>query len=516
MQSKGVFLSTSPFLLVHYSTEFNSEFSSIFINQPPKITSLLGFFDDYAFGISHGAYAFSRENNHFVKKEEYLEKYKDIPVFVIGSGPSLDSDISFIQQNQDKAIIIPCGTAADSLFHTGIKPDFFANTERIPETCDVLDSIPDPLFFEDVTLICSEVCHPLVQNRFKKAVVFGIKTEPFFSYIQKMKEEILRNIQDISNMNPLAGNMGVSSAATLGFRKIYLFGMDNGIKIENTQIHSNFASLYKKRGAPEVSEFRYECEGNFGNKCKTNLRYLQAVSNIRNVIVSNATLDPNNPLSVHNCSDGALIPNTNSVHSQELKDEFSRLPIIRKKEICDYIYEVKCKPIHIDYEELESLLKKKEFFTVIDSVISDLSNMNKLNNRNDWLKALSEIGSSLNMELNPTEFFHKEMVAPSLQSMFILIINAMYLCKDFESCRNISQRFVNMSMDFLEECKDIFSHLPDYVMGDHRKYYADNKVGRDMPSISAPSMPPVRKLIRAEYKDPITKFARNDKIQKDT
>lgn len=507
MQSKGVFLSTSPFLLVHYSTEFNSEFSSIFINQTPKITSLLGFFDDYAFGISHGAYAFSRENNHFVKKEEYLEKYKDIPVFVIGSGPSLDGDISFIQQNQDKAIIIACGTAADSLFHTGIKPDFFANTERIPETCDVLDSIPDPHFFEDVTLICSEVCHPLVQNRFKKAVVFGKKNEPFFPYIQKMKEESLRNIQDISNMNPLAGNMGVSSAATLGFRKIYLFGLDNGIKVENNQIHSNFASLYQKRGAPEVAGFIYECEGNFGNKCKTNLRYLQAINNIKNVIDSIAESD-DEKLYVFNCSDGALIPHASPVHSNELQEEFCRLPSISKKEICNYIYEVKCKPVHIHFNEIEALLKKNEFIDVVDSVINELANMNKVNSRNDWLKILSNISSNLNRTQNPTEIFHKEMIMPSLQSMFILIINAMYLRKDFEYCRDISQRFVNMSMDFLEECKDIFNYLPDYVMGDHRKYYSDNKVGKDMPSISAPPMPPVRKLIRTEYKDSITEFTK--------
>lgn len=331
-----------------------------------------------------------------------------------------------------------------------------------------------------------------------------------------MLPEYLENVQDISNMNPLVGNMGVASAGTLGFRKIYLFGMDNGIKVENTQIHSNFASLYQKRGAPEVAGFYYECEGNFGNKCKTNLRYLQAIYNIVNFIDSIAAVEPNNQLSVFNCSDGALIPKTNSIRSQKLEDEFRKLPIIRKKEICNYIYEVKCKKVHIDYDKLESLLKKKEFITVIDSVIEELSSLKQADNRNDWLKTLSKISSDQNKSVNPTEKFHKEMVAPSLQSMFILIVNAMYLFKDFENCKSISQHLVNMTMDFLEECKYIFNYLPDYVMGDHRKYYNDNKVGRDMPSISAPPMPPVRKLIRAEYKDPIKEFTKKDKIQKDS
>ena len=505
MNDKGAFLSTSPFLLVHYESKFNTDFSKILNTQTPRITSFLGFFDDYAFGISHAAYAFSRKNNHFVKKGVSIEQYKDIPVFVIGSGPSLDNDISFIQQYQNRAIIIACGTAADSLFHTGIKPDFFANTERIPETCDVLDSIPDPHFFDDVTLICSEVCHPQVQKRFLKAVVFGKKNEPFFPYIQNMFPERLDKIQDISNMNPLAGNMGVSSAVTLGFRKIYLFGMDNGIKVENTQIHSNFASLYQKRGAPEEAGFKYECEGNFGHKCKTNLKYLQAIYNVESVINSIAIEDK---LYVYNCSDGALIQNTVSIQSQQLKDEFSQLPVIRKKEICDYIYDVKCQHIHIENKEIESLLKKNSFTDLVDSVIKKLSHIKTFNNRNDWIKSLSEISYDLNHYKNSVERFHKRMIETSLQSMFILIVNAMYLCKDFEKCKSISIHFVNLSTDFLEESKDIFNYLPDYVMGEHRKYYSNNKVGRDMPSISAPPMPHVRKLIRAEYKDPITAFTK--------
>ena len=506
MQSKGVFLTTSPFLLLHYSNEFNTEFSRIFNYQTPGITSLLGFFDDYAFGISHGAFAFSQGNNHFSRKEVSLEKYKDIPVFVIGSGASLDTDIHFIQRFQDKAVIIACGTAVDALFHTGIKPDFWANTERVPEMYELIESIPDPHFFEDITLISSEVCHPLVQKKFLKAIFFGKNNEPFFPYIQKSLPKKLENIQESSYMNPLVGNMGISSAATLGFRKLYLFGMDNGLKVDDTQVHSKFASLFQNKGVNEENVFNYVCEGNFGHKCKTNLKYLQAIDNIKNVIDSISEAEDKQHISVYNCSDGALIPHTISVHSQELQEEFCRLPSISKKEICNYIYEVKCKKVHIDYDEMKALLKNNEFIDVIDSVIRELSNINKFNNRKDWLKTLSNISSSLNQAHSPTETFHKEMIAPSLQSMFILIINAMYLCKDFKCCKDISQHLVNMSMDFLEECKDIFDYLPDYIMGEHRKYYANNKVGRDMPSISAPPMPPVGKLIRTEYKDPMTEF----------
>ena len=71
---------------------------------------------------------------NFVLRHQTLDKkYAKLPVFVIGSGPSLDNDIPFIRKNQDKAIVVACGTAIDTLYHAGIKPDFYACTERTPE-----------------------------------------------------------------------------------------------------------------------------------------------------------------------------------------------------------------------------------------------------------------------------------------------------------------------------------------------------------------------------------------------
>lgn len=503
MNDKGVFLSTSPFILVHYSSEFNSQFVRVFKDKTPEFSSLLGFFDDYMFGISHGFYSFFKNNNHFIKKNISFEKYKDVPVFVIGSGPSLDKDISFIQKYQDKAIIIACGSASDSLFHTGIKSDFFANTERLSEIADLVDSIPDSNYWKDVILLCSEVCHPFVQQRFQKSIVFGKENEPFFSYLNKVVEEI-KEIRGISNINPLVGNMGVSSATTLGFRNIYLFGLDNGIKVGATNKHSKFATIYQNRGAEEDDGFDFECEGNFGDKCRVNLLYLRSITNISNAIAS--VIVNGEDIKVYNCSDGALVPNTISIRSEELNDEFDRLQIINKKEICDYIYENLGKEIHLNYEKIETLLKKDEFSITVDSVINSLLSLHNFHNRLDVIKGLSKISSELNQDDTPEHCFHKDIVLPSVQSMFILIINAMYISIDYGKCESIVQHFVDMTIDFLKECKYIYSYLPDYVMGEHRKYYKNNKVGKDMPSILSPNMPPIYKLIRKTYDDPLSSF----------
>lgn len=44
--------------------------------------------------------------------------------------------------------------------------------------------------------------------------------------------------------------------------------------------------------------------------------------------------------------------------------------------------------------------------------------------------------------------------------------------------------------------------MPDFVIGEHRKFYPDGKVGIDYPLCKAPVLPPEFHLRRAEYDDP--------------
>ncbi len=54
----------------------------------------------------------------------YINRYKNKPVFIISAGPSLDKNIMELKKVGKKGIIISVGTILDKLMKAGIRPDF--------------------------------------------------------------------------------------------------------------------------------------------------------------------------------------------------------------------------------------------------------------------------------------------------------------------------------------------------------------------------------------------------------
>ena len=109
----GAFLVSGIQIFKHYSSEAITRTEKKINAVYPHLFSP-GFFDDAIFGMCHTCNMLTRKN-HFVVKSLKNTEFETFPVFIVGSGPSLDRSISFLRRFQDKAIIIACGTAIDSL-----------------------------------------------------------------------------------------------------------------------------------------------------------------------------------------------------------------------------------------------------------------------------------------------------------------------------------------------------------------------------------------------------------------
>ncbi|SFS46070.1 Uncharacterized conserved protein [Succinivibrio dextrinosolvens] len=485
IKKRGCYLSCSLLSVIHYKNEFINEFSRLLQTKYEFIPNLLGFYDDYLFGVSHCCYALS-SGKHFVISSPSIEEYAEYPVFLIGSGPSLDKDIQFIKQHENKAIVIACGTSIDSLYHTGINPDFFANTERISEIATLLNSLPDKNFLDDVMLLCSDVCHPIVQDIFSKTLFFGKINEPFFNYLRLIEDEF-KEVQPISYMNPLVGNMGVAASLFLGFNNLYLFGFDNGKKCGTDSIHSKYASFFKKNESIEKRDSYKLVDivpGNFGGECLTNSYYRMSMESISNIIEQFNNEDRR--IQVVNCSDGSLIENTTPINSRELDNLFQNKTVLDKKKIRDFLFEKKSRTINFPRDRIKRILSYEEFSNLCSIVITKLEQLLPIETRQELYIRISELSLFLNTSSNPNEKFCKEMIESSLQSMFIEIFNASVLKKNFSDCLSVCRLTISLSIDFVRECEELYVHLPDYILGDHRKYFKDGKVGRDMPHCKAP------------------------------
>lgn len=504
----GIFLSGTELAFLHIKNKDNLEIAKNISANYKFIHTCLGFFDDHLFASSHAIQALCNKKS-FVRKTKLDKKYEQYPVFVIGSGPSLDHDIPFIKKYQDKAIIIACGTAIDVLYHVGIKPDFYANTERIPQIKQALSVIQDLSFFDDIILLCGDVCHPDTINYFKHTAIFAKPDEPTFSYLTQFFEK-LNQVQQIQFTNPIVGNMGVSGAVHLGFKKLYLFGIDNGKKLGTDSIHSQYATLYKKRGTSENSpaySTENVVEGNFGGECLTGHYFEVSNKYIAETLINNQLINTSGII-CHNCSDGAKISNTVPTHSEDLRDLFEQLPDINKKEFLSYMSKEKTKSFDISKDQINKLFDCNKFKDLCEDIKSIL--LKEKSSRIDCVFAMQDISEKLyNMTFEKENIYISECLRGSLQSFFITLCRVTYAFADEKKCLDEYYKVANIICDFLTEAPLLFAHMPDYIMGEHRKYYPDGKLGKDMPHCEAPAFPNELNFLTKEYDDPVKKFEKH-------
>lgn len=495
----GRFLSSSWLGIVHYASPEIKAIADVAMRDLDSVHAAMGFFDDHLFGASHACHALLDKKNFVLRHQTLDKKYSKLPVFVIGSGPSLDNDIPFIRKNQDKAIIVACGTAIDTLYHAGIKPDFYACTERTPEIREALGVIPDEHFLDDVILLTGDVIHPYTTALFKHTAIFGKIDEPFYKYALATIKET-RKVGFVQLMNPLVGNMGVSGALFLGFKNIYMFGLDNGKKIDSSAMHSKYTTLYNEHGCSDQGgsyTTKQQGKGNFGGLVETGYFFALSARNMGYVIRN--LEEERGKLNCINCSDGLYVENTTPMHSYDL--DFKKFKNIDKEDFHKYINEVKTSPVKVTRKELEEIFNPEVFKEIVNKVIEKLKARPKT--RLETILMMQDISEFLcGIELQPQLYFYGSSLQGSLQTYFIVASRVLYNSSDEKQCLEQCFKMFEVISEFLEEAQTIFKHMPDFVIGEHRKFYPDGKVGIDYPLCKAPVLPPEFHLRRAEYDDP--------------
>lgn len=503
----GIFLSGSWFSYIHYINDLTKRTWKEIKVHFDQIHEAIGFFDDHLFATSQGL-ELIKNKCKFVLNKQLKKEYKTLPVFVIGAGPSLDHDIPFLRKYQDKAIVIACGTAIDSLYHAGIKPDFYVNLERTYNIGDsTLGVIPDQKFLQDIIIVASDTCHRNTLKYFKDSAIFAKNDEPFFPYLTSYYPD-LENVQEIKLSNPVVGNAGLASAIYFGFENIYLFGIDNGKKIGTNRMHSSFTSLYENRGVVDTAD-SYQIEkvmpGNFGGQCESSFFFAMSGHNIGFLLQMEK--QNNGKLTCRNCSDGIFMENTIPTHSEDLVKEFDVRSIIDKQKFAEYVKNEKTSELSFSIKELDSLFDSKRFNEYVSNIKKLMENMP--DNRVDYVKKMVEVSEYISDLITYREsFYYGSVLNGSIQNLFILVSRALYHCEDELQCISAANRILNLVKDFLLESKALFAHLPDYVMWDHKKYFSDGKVGKDTSYGKAPAFPEKLEIIRKKFDDPLKIFVK--------
>lgn len=318
--SIGLYNMTTSFLFEHTLSNENKLFRDTFIKESGYIGSYLGFFDDEQISFAHSINCINNNVPVFLPKSQ--QKNETLPpVFLIGNGPSLDGMVDLIKSYQDHVILISCGTSLSSLESLGITPDFHIEMERNYSNAQILSMSNSTEYLKSITLLCLNTVSPALRDLFKESYI-ALKPNDIGAAIYK--EHISDDIYfELPLCNPTVTNCGLAYAVTMGFKDIYLLGVDFGMKSkkQHHSKHSFWSNFFKEEQKNNLttildnsySKNQYEIPANFGGTVKTQFDLDSSRKNIELLI---SRFDDRR---YYNPNDGALIKGTKTITKESIK-----------------------------------------------------------------------------------------------------------------------------------------------------------------------------------------------------
>ena len=255
----------------------------------------LGYFEDEAI-MTRNAVANIGRGDARILSQYYPAREE--PLFIVGSGPSLENDLEFLRSHRDRAVICSIGTSLRPLLAKDIRPDIHVEVENTANTADALAASSRGFDLYDIRLLASVTVHPRVVAAFDQATLF---------FCERVSATTLLGggLEPVSPSGPTVANASLSAALRLGFREIYLFGVDMGTK-QKGKYHAA-DTLYAIGELAEKAAPMHDVPGNLGGDVSgiTGFLAMPVFNWSRHML--EGVLAANPSVTVYNCSDGARI-----------------------------------------------------------------------------------------------------------------------------------------------------------------------------------------------------------------
>jgi hypothetical protein len=413
-----------------------------------------GFFDDNLIALSHTIANIERSVPFLQKNKVVSSKYQRMPVFVIGNGPSLDGAIETIKENQGKAILVACGSAISALHKIGVKPDIYVATERTKIVYDFLVNLNDPEYIRDILFLSTDVIHPDCATLFDKSVLMFKLNEPGLTVYKNNFPE-LTHYAAVGGVNPMVGNIGVSAPIYLGFKNIYLFGLDNGFK-DKGHHHSKHSSYYNnEENADALGEMMYggsqwQREGNFGGVVTSNIMFDTSRRVMEQVLAANIDVK------CFNCSNGAKIEKTRPLPSSEIMLSNR----IDKANLIDEIVGL-CSEIPLSKIDFEPLLGIDSFNYFIDKMATEWQQ--EFSSRNEINQLMLRNFSYLS-RISATRQQHiAQVMIGSMNYVFTILSSILYSFENEEKTLALMKPAIDLWLEFLSKAREMYPRAFDSV-----------------------------------------------------
>lgn len=429
-----------------------------------------GFFDDALMGVAHGVKSLSKSKLARVIRDD-LDKpkslpnwMKDIPVFILGNGPSLDNSIELIREVKDKALFICCGTTINTLSRLGIKPDMHVDVERMIHTAQKFEFL-DAEYLEDILALSVDVMHPDFFKYFKRSGM-GMKPGEAITSLILSKARAAGDTTDYVQMNhsgPIVANLALSFVHLFGFKNVYFAGVDNGFK-DMTVHHSKHSGYYGEDGKETgfqtfVEEKLVVRPGNFGGEVYTTS--IMDSSRVQLELMLKQ-LHQERSFSCFNLSDGAKIEGSILVQPE---DAMIFDPDINKQKVLDVLFETffDDAPEQVLTMNTRDLISKNEF----DEIAAFLQQ-----GWDDKVRTREDVCDLLWRQYR-TLFLLKTTVHSHLYDIFVgsftysafAIVKSIYAYQEEEKAVIQSKKLFDIWCDFLREMPEMADDVSQFIDG---------------------------------------------------
>lgn len=267
--------------------------------------SVWGHYDDEIRQLNNALHAFHIGIKAIPAKQSIQS---ELPVLIVGSGPSLDERIEDIRAVRDQVIIVSAGTGLRVLIENEIYPDFHVELESDYLNYRVISSYDHEKLKAVRIIAASQIC-PLIWELFGERRLY-FKAENPIGHLFGSRETL------IAGGAPTCTNAAIALCSQLGLSNLFLFGTDYGFK--DHQHHHSKSSVYVesadetigdelKKSAHKtfVKDRTFQIPGVNGSVVHTTQIYFTSKRSTESLIAFSTRNQPN--VHFYNCADGAEI-----------------------------------------------------------------------------------------------------------------------------------------------------------------------------------------------------------------
>ncbi|MEC8081431.1 MAG: 6-hydroxymethylpterin diphosphokinase MptE-like protein [Pseudomonadota bacterium] len=459
LEENGFFLAPETYLFRGYKSPALEESFEEFRLSYPRQAMGWGFFDDALIGVAQGLKALPNMDLCLFDLNKKLPRWQqDIPVFILGNGPSLDNGIELLKEVRDKVIVISCGSTINTLRKVGIKPDFHVDVERMKQTVDKLT------FFEEGELsgivgLTVDVMHPDFYQYFDRTMTGGKPGEAIVTLIGTALASESKSYMQMNHSAPFVANLALSYCDYFGFKNLYFLGVDNGY-LSHENHHSKHSGYYKDGKENGFQSFALEktipVPGNFGGTVySTNYMHmsrvqLEALLNRMHKVKR---------LNCYNLSNGAKIDGAEPLAIEDVMifdEPFNKEVLIKT------LYETfTCKPP----ESLlglapETALKVNEF---METALMLKSGWKNLESREQVVQLLWQYHRTLYLMKATKARYLYDLLKGSFTSSAFLILSVLYQIENENVALEKAKEVFDIWCEFLDEMPEMLKQASAFI-----------------------------------------------------